>query len=473
MTCVGTKRFNGVRGVVAAVALLAASAFAGDLRNGCATPGRSGDDCFRDGERVVCYGDSITHNGRYHELLALYCATRFPERKIAWFNAGESGGTAWSGLNRIGFDAVTNRPTKVIVMFGMNDVRRDQWPRVGATEENIRNRTNAVSGCVATVAELARRLCTEAGAPEIVHLTPSPFDEDCLVGGKRANIAPNAGLAAIADGIRRLAAKEGRVCVDLQSDLAALNAKYRADDPSFSFMRRGTNAFDRIHPRRFGHFFFLHSYLKAVKAPGTVSTVGGNAKGGAALAFSALEKSLPFPFDEETRAALFYCDFQERFNRERLVVSNLAPGTYEVLVDGAPIGTWSAGELAHGVELSLNEKTPQYAQAQKVRELNERAWALRETVRNCDMWRYWHKARYPVDDRAAYEAWFGKTYPNGAEGWNGFLAKTYLENGWKREELLAEIARLEAERAAAARPRRHDWMVRQTAGLADKLRRNL
>ena len=40
---------------------------------------------FKDGDRVVFFGDSITHGGFYGEYMNLFYATRYPERSI-WFS---------------------------------------------------------------------------------------------------------------------------------------------------------------------------------------------------------------------------------------------------------------------------------------------------------------------------------------------------------------------------------------------------
>ena len=37
---------------------------------------------FKDGDRVVFFGDSITHGGFYGEYVNLFYATRYPERNI-------------------------------------------------------------------------------------------------------------------------------------------------------------------------------------------------------------------------------------------------------------------------------------------------------------------------------------------------------------------------------------------------------
>ena len=52
-------------------------------------------------------------------------------------------------------------------------------------------------------------------------------------------------------------------------------------------------------------------------------------------------------------------------------VRDLAPGRYDLAIDGQKVGTYTSGQLAFGVELEANEKTPQYQQALKVALLNK------------------------------------------------------------------------------------------------------
>lgn len=53
---------------------------------------------FKDGDRVVFFGDSITHGGFYGEYVNLFYATRYPERNIWFSNSGWSGARAEQGL---------------------------------------------------------------------------------------------------------------------------------------------------------------------------------------------------------------------------------------------------------------------------------------------------------------------------------------------------------------------------------------
>jgi hypothetical protein len=61
-----------------------------------------------------------------------------------------------------------------------------------------------------------------------------------------------------------------------------------------------------------------------------------------------------------------------RMSNEKVTFRNLQPGNYELRIDGTPIGKWSDAQLANGVEIEENPASPQYQQALKVAELNQR-----------------------------------------------------------------------------------------------------
>ena len=56
---------------------------------------------FADGDTVVFLGDSITHGGRYHEFIADFYRTRYPERRIRFVNSGIGGDSAVGAMKRI------------------------------------------------------------------------------------------------------------------------------------------------------------------------------------------------------------------------------------------------------------------------------------------------------------------------------------------------------------------------------------
>ena len=82
---------------------------------------------FNNGERVLFLGDSITRAGGWHSIISLFYETRFPERRVTWLNAGISGDTATGALKRLKWDVLDRKPSRVVIMFGINDVNIFQY----------------------------------------------------------------------------------------------------------------------------------------------------------------------------------------------------------------------------------------------------------------------------------------------------------------------------------------------------------
>lgn len=76
---------------------------------------------FKEGDRAVFLGNSITDGGRYHSFIWLYYMTRFPNMPIRVFNGGIGGDTAYDMNKRLDGDIFSKNPTVLMVTFGMND----------------------------------------------------------------------------------------------------------------------------------------------------------------------------------------------------------------------------------------------------------------------------------------------------------------------------------------------------------------
>jgi hypothetical protein len=71
---------------------------------------------LKDGDRVVFYGDSITEQRLYTSFIEEYALTRFPDRKIEFFNSGVGGDKVsggWAGLLGGGGGGGADRPAVV------------------------------------------------------------------------------------------------------------------------------------------------------------------------------------------------------------------------------------------------------------------------------------------------------------------------------------------------------------------------
>lgn len=95
---------------------------------------------IRDGEKIICIGDSITDCGRradpgllgngyvryFHDMIV----AKYPERRITVINKGISGNTIIDLQNRWQDDVIYHKPDWVTILIGINDIhhvlRKDQ-----------------------------------------------------------------------------------------------------------------------------------------------------------------------------------------------------------------------------------------------------------------------------------------------------------------------------------------------------------
>ena len=95
----------------------------------------------------------------------------------------------------------------------------------------------------------------------------------------------------------------------------------------------------------------------------------------------------------------------EEMNTELLKVTGLK-GQYKLLIDDQEIGTWDAADLAKGINLAAESKTPQYQQALTIMHLNEYRWELERTFREyawCQFGFFQQKGLLFANDRKAIE----------------------------------------------------------------------
>ena len=442
---------------------------------------------YTNGDVVVFFGDSITHGGRYHQYLSDYYATRFPEASIRFVNSGIGGDTAGAAFKRIPEDVEEYRPTYVAFHFGMNDIGRGYYlPETTSRELAGRER------CQASYRENMKKLVAgvRKAAPQakFTYLTPTPYEDTAVVtnapksGWASVNqVGCNLGLSLMAGYVIASAERDKADYVDWYSVLNSFRLKHQKDDKYFSFVRP-----DRVHPEEMGHSIMAWEFLKRQGAPALVSAVEIDAKGGkvakaengevtglvadatssgrtgTAVKFVLLAKALPLPVHEKARPYLKEFDVENALNRETVKVTGLAAGRYALKIDGTEVGCYTAEELAKGVGLGFNAKTPQYRQAQEVAKRHAELWERERVLRNhhSARWAFWGQA--PVKDIAALRAWYEKDLADGgknAKTYFGGFIPGYLEYWPKYREVRAELWKDQEQVRRLAKPVAHRYEI--------------
>jgi lysophospholipase L1-like esterase len=425
---------------------------------------------FKDGETVCFLGDSITAGGRCQTMIADYYLTRFPDRTIRFVNAGRSGDSAGGSLGRLKEDVLDNRPTSVVIMFGMNDVNRGAYV-ANPDEKKMLAQRHALDWYTTNMEKVVARIRAEAADPRLLLCTPSPFDQTVVL--KKENNQPgcNDGLGRCGEIVRALAAKNNATVVDFHGPMTAINLEQQRKDPKWTIVGG-----DRVHPGAPGHLMMAWLFLKTQNAPAIVSKVAVDAAAGRAaesvnagvtavernaggVSFTVLEKALPFPVDPAAKAVLELLPIEKDLDQEVLSVTGLAAGLYELRIDGAAVGRYTAAELSSGINLASNPATPQYKQAQTVARHNEQRRNAEAQACSLLNTRRWMQSYYKInaDDPAAVQAHYER-FKDKTE-YSAVMALNYLKKWPQYGGLRKEVTARENDALASRRPMPHAYAI--------------
>lgn len=327
---------------------------------------------LKNGDRVVFYGDSITDGAWYPKYAELFVRLRYPNVDVKFYNAGVGGDRVtggWMGPidDRMTRDLFSRKPTVITVMLGMNDGSY-QAPKDDITNTYKKGYQHMVD-----------RIKKEAPTARVFLIKPSPFDDVTRAPGWPGGY--NGVMKTFSDFVGDLAKANGFASVDFNAPVVAMLEKANATDPAGA----AKIIPDRVHPGPAGHMVMVEQLLLSWGGTPIISMATldasptGQAMGihaqitnftkGSTLGWDQLDEGLPFPIDRknpEVALALKSGDFDKKLNLQTLVVKNLEPGDYALSIDGKAIATFTATDLAQGVNLAEYMNTPMFAQAQGV-----------------------------------------------------------------------------------------------------------
>ena len=436
---------------------------------------------FQKGETVCMVGDSITHGGMYHSNLYLFYATRFPTREVRLVNCGISGDTAAGAASRLDWDVLVHRPTVATVLLGMNDVGLRLYGTDKTDEKSRAAQRAAIERYVSNMTALVERLL-KAGT-KVTLLTPTIYEQNVDTGVPNY-FGSNDGLSECSEEVKKIARKYDLPLIDVHEAMNSINRKAQQTDTTFTLVGR-----DRVHPGNVGHFVIAYEVLKAqgmssgvskmvldaasAKATAqvncTISRVQGSPE---ELSFDCLESALPFPVAAGARGALTLIPFERELNEELLRITGLTEGKYTLSIDDKPVGQFDATELAAGVNLASNPKTPQYQQALEVDALNTKRHML-ETVRlrgiaATQMWLA--NSKIDLNDpqaisEAVSKAAGGKPDATEKAPWRGDVRNVfdaYRKYKPVQKELMEEAEQARAGMYKAAQPKPHRFVIKKS-----------
>lgn len=330
------------------------------------------DFALKEGDTVVFYGDSITDQRLYTTFAETYAITRFPKLQVRFVHSGWGGDRVTGGGGgpidvRLKRDVLAYQPTVMTIMLGMNDGRYRAFDK-----EIFETYANGFEAMVRNLKGASPNL-------RITAIIPSPYDDvtrqPMFPGGY------NEVLVRYGDYLKELAARYKLGTADLNTAVVAALRRANAADAATAAKILP----DRVHPGPAGHLLMAAELLKAWGAPAMVTSLEIDANGTAnaantkvtavdtqnGLAWTQLDSALPMPLDpKDTTLALAVksSDFMETLNQQPLKVKGLKAGDYELAIDGEVLGSFSASQLADGINLAAMQ-TPMAKQAADVHAL--------------------------------------------------------------------------------------------------------
>jgi lysophospholipase L1-like esterase len=332
---------------------------------------------LHDGDRVVFFGDSITDQRLYTTFAETYVVTRFPRLNVTFVHSGWGGDRVSGGGGgpmdvRIWRDVLPYNPTVLTIMLGMND------GRYRAFDQQL---FDEFSTGYKHIVDTVKR---QVPGIRMTLIQPSPYDDvtrpPLFEGGY------NGVLLRYSEFLKQLAADQKVGLADLNTSVVAALGKASATDATAAARLIP----DRIHPIAAIHLVMAEALLKAWNAPAVVTDVEIDAgrkepvrqqhthvadlHSGKGLSWVQTDDALPMPIDmrdANVALAIRSSDFVEALNQQPLKVRGLTAGRYTVKIDGEAAGSFTAEQLAGGINLA-SLPTPMARQAAEVHALTLR-----------------------------------------------------------------------------------------------------
>jgi len=345
---------------------------------------------FKDGDRVCFIGSSIAMNGANFHNISLFYATRYPEQKVTFLNAGISGDMTDGIINRMESDILASKPNWAVLMLEENDLNPSLYYKSRQNEPGINERKQkALERWLNNADSIVRRLLSVN--IKVILETPTIYDQTGDLPSENA-FGVNDALKKCTKHLKQLSKKYNLPLVDCWTILNEINKGIQKVDPKKSIIGE-----DRVHVSQMGYFVMAYQFLKTSPVLKKVSaitidakrkkitqqyncTVSNLVRSNTNLSFTGLGKSLPFPSPQGVIVDSLF-PFSNELNEEIVQVKKLPRGKYQLMIDTIITGIFSNEQLKKSINLSHYANTPQYLQASQVLRLFNEYWGYLKKLR--------------------------------------------------------------------------------------------
>jgi lysophospholipase L1-like esterase len=322
-----------------------------------AAAGAADDFALRDGDTVVFLGDSITADRTYGKIVETYTLLRFPGRKVHFVNAGWGGDTAAGGLARLKRDVFDKGATVVTVAYGINDIG---WGGK-ADAEHRRKYLDSIRGIVEQCKAHGVRVFVCSAA--VTAADPDKSENDFL--------------QQMCDEGMKVSTSLGEGAIDMQRTMRQVQRRIKAanaKEPDGK-KKETLHAADGIHLNDLGQTAMAYAIIKGLGAPREVSSATIDAAAGTvisaegcavtdvaadadAVRFTRLDDGLPLNFGLLGALKYRYIPIPDETNRYLVRITGLSAAKYDITASGRKVGTYTADQLAAGVNLASATADP-------------------------------------------------------------------------------------------------------------------
>lgn len=329
---------------------------------------------IQDGDVVGFLGDSITAERTYGKLIEQYTLLRHPERKVRFLNLGIGGDTAAGGLKRLQRDVFDQGVTLLTVAYGINDIG---W----GTKADDEHRQLYLE----SIREIVRQ-CKAKGVRVYICSAAITADDP--------EKSEDSYLQEMCDDGLAIAKNEGGNTIRLQRTMRDVQRRvvdFNRNRPEKD--KRSLHVPDGIHLNDLGQLAMAYGILKGLGAKGIVSSLEVDAQSNEVTSsegcegsdlylkptggsFVRLDQALPYNNGPFAGLNYGFVPISE-MNKYLLKVTGMAPGQYDLIVDGRGVGYYSAEQLANGIDIASATSNgflpggPWDAQANVIKQLTE------------------------------------------------------------------------------------------------------
>jgi lysophospholipase L1-like esterase len=284
------------------------------------------------------------------------------------------GDRAKDALTRFDEDVAAYKPKYVTILLGMNDGSYKDFDKAifDTYQQDMSTLLDKIDG-IGAKAILMSPTMFDTRAKRISGKTQEPRDTYY-----------NGVLALFGTWLREQTEVRGLGYVDMWSPLNNLTMAARKKTPNFTMIPDG------VHPAAPGQAVMATAMLEDIIPRSQCTQIlidekagklAPTANGGKVTDFNGTPDSVSFTFLADRLPWVLPPDATDgyklthaghHYSNEKVSVRGLKPGKYELKIDGQTIGTYASGQLAFGVELEENNKTPEYQQALNVATLNKK-----------------------------------------------------------------------------------------------------